>query len=257
MARPNRRPLYALLAAAAAAAAAGGCVLGGQTGSEYASMSAPAIGPVGRPGPCAVDADCKQRIDAKLAVLRAPRTAPRRVVAAECVATPGCSNLPVNTCSCAIAVEGAAQADVYLLGGSTCALHGRGLDCLWPPGELQACTPGTCDCAQMCAHARDLLAADDARAIIAEANVARCGASCQYVVQLQDRCYAGDSLTLDAQEVPCAQDELGVKASSAVAGSAGSGSQSVICPAHRSVALAAVTSASLDACMPASGEGKP
>jgi len=251
MLRPNRRPLYALLAAAAAVT---GCVLGGQTGSEYETSGiSPAVMPAQPARECWSDADCQRRIEDKLVVLRAPRTAPRRVLAAECVAMSGCSNLPETACSCAIAVEGAAHADVYLLGGSTCALHGRGLDCLWPPGELQACTPGTCDCAQMCARARDLLAADDARQIIAEADVARCASSCQYVVQLQDRCYAGDTLALGAQEIACGQGgELGVTASSAVAGGAGGAAPAVLCPAHRTTSPAAVSSAALDACVPAS-----
>jgi hypothetical protein len=256
MARPNRRPLYSLLAAAAVLL---GCI-GGQTGSEISSNSAVGAGGTAAPPLCASDADCKQRIDAKLAALRAPRRAPRRVLAAECSAMPGCSNLPASTCSCTIASDGAAQADVYLLGGSSCALHGRGLDCLWPPpGQLQACTPGTCDCAQMCARARDLLAADDAREIIAEANVARCASSCEYVVQLQDRCYLGEMPALDAPEVPCGQaDRLGATASSAVAGGAGSRSQPVICPAHRAVSLAAVSPVvALDACLPATGQGNP
>jgi hypothetical protein len=245
MIHSKRRPLYLLLAAVAAAALSG-CI-GGQTGSEITqNVAAPGVGSAGRglPPPmvsrCVSDADCALKIEEKLAALRAPRTTARRVVAAECVAMPSCSNLPENACRCSITTEGSGRAQVHLLGGSTCAVHGRGLDCLWPAGEQRACTPGTCDCAQLCAEARDLLAADDARAIVANVDVAHCGLSCEYVVQLQDRCYVGDSLALGAPEVACGA--AGLSSPSAVqevTGAAGGAENAVSCPTSWSRALSA------------------
>jgi hypothetical protein len=245
-ARPSRRPPYLLLVVALAAF---GCS-GGQTGSEGPRGVSSGAGSGAVQSGCVSDADCARRIEDKLAPLRAPRAAPRRVVAAECVAMPSCSNLPPSTCKCSIATDGSAAVQVYLLGGSTCAVYGRGLDCLSPPGEQRVCTPGTCDCAQMCAEARDLLVADDARAIVAQADAARCGQTCQYVVQLKDRCYAGDSLAPGAPEVACSGTEVfRATASDVTTGAAGRGEAPVSCPTSWSISVATTQRAVLDPCL--------
>jgi hypothetical protein len=186
---PMLTRLRAVCVLAWLAAATAGCV-GGQTGSESPAVRGPTP-------ECSADSQCAERLEIKLARLRAPRAAStgQRVLGAECMATPGCGNLSATSCVCTFQRDPTGASMAWLLGGNECALRGRANDCLWPAAELAACTPGGCECGPACARALELLAADDARTIAAQARLSRCAhGACEDVIQLPSGCYSGDAL---------------------------------------------------------------
>jgi hypothetical protein len=205
----GRRSLLTFAVASALCA----CV-GGQTGSEgyNEAVRAPGVNPPPNVE-CAVDADCHTRL-LKLTTSLQQASGSRQLTGASCVQTTACAGPATRSCMCSFARAGSTTEEHLQLNGQ-CALFGRSLSCLLPAAELSACTPGTCDCAEQCRRAFDLLAADDARAVQVRERAARCErGSCKYVVDIDGHCYAGalPSTSTTSRELDCAQSDAALLA---------------------------------------------
>lgn len=187
------------------------CV-GGQTGSEgyTEAVRAPDVNPPPSVE-CAIDADCHTRL-LKLATSLQQASGARQLTGASCVQTAACAGPGTTSCTCSFTRAGSTAEEHLQLNGQ-CALFGRSLSCLLPASELPACVPGTCDCAEQCRRAFDLLAADDARAVQVQERVARCeSGSCKYVVDIDGHCYAGALPSTTSRELDCAQSDAALLA---------------------------------------------
>jgi hypothetical protein len=178
---------------------------GGQTGSEGYANS-PGVHPPLPSVECAVDADCHTRLQNVIASWP-QANGPRQLIGASCVRNPTCSGPVTTSCTCSFTRPGAATVERLQLNGE-CAVYGRSLSCLLPASELAMCTPGTCDCADQCSRALDLLAADDARAVQIRERVARCMTGlCKYVIDIDGHCYSGALPTAASPVLDCAQSD--------------------------------------------------
>jgi hypothetical protein len=199
-----------------------GCA-GGQTGSEGYEQGIgvlPGVEPPPANAACATDESCHLRLQNLIGSLKLPANgAPRQLVGASCVQTAGCAGSAAASCVCSFNRGGSSAEDHLQLNGGPCALYGRSLSCLLPASELASCTPGTCDCAEQCRSALDLLAADDARAVAVQERVARCeNSTCKYVVDIDGRCYVGPLPSTSSPALDCAQsDDALLAAGTAVA----------------------------------------
>jgi hypothetical protein len=157
-----------------------GCA-GGQTGSEQRV-------PVRQPPPeCSVDADCAAHAARAIAVVSATR-GPARLLDARCSVGPDCRT---PACHCMIARGDESSAETVVLDPNGCALHGRGLACLWPDGALP-CESVACSCVDQCARAARLLSDDAARTVQAQTRTAKCSAGvCRTIMEIDGVCYVG------------------------------------------------------------------
>ncbi len=142
---------------------------------------------------CVAHSDC-QGFAADVASLSAPVDAVRTLGDSRCQASlngPQCTQ-----CVCEIRVEDGGSARTYPLSlglRTDCDAWSRSGECLLPASDFAGCTVGEeGSCAAACEEALGRVEADDRRTFSVDLRTAQCASDgfCDYVVQVDDFCYA-------------------------------------------------------------------